>query len=87
MKFVTIRRALLVFNALNGSARRMADVESEIKSRIVYVKYLTFLTSKDYFLVAAKNGPKSRTTKTRCCTSFVIHEMLTVTRSWQREAR
>ena len=36
----------------------MADVKSEI-STIFDVKYLTFLTSKDDFLVAAKNGPKS----------------------------
>ena len=48
---VALRRALL-----DAFARRMADVVSEI-SRFFYIKYLTFLTSKDDFLVAAKIGP------------------------------
>ena len=49
-------RALLAFDALknkDGSARRMADFNSEI-SRFFYVKYLTFLMSKDDFWGAAK---------------------------------
>ena len=52
-------RALLAFDTLNikmaWRARRMGDVKSEL-SRIFDVKYLTFLTSKDDFLVAAKTG-------------------------------
>ena len=35
----------------------MADVKSEISRILIFdVKYVTFLTSKDDFLVAAKNG-------------------------------
>ena len=37
----------------------MADVKSVI-SRIFDVKCRAFLTSKDYFLMAAKNGPKGQ---------------------------
>ena len=57
---VAVRRVLFAFDTLkykDGLARKMADVKSEI-SRIFYVKYLTFLTSKDEFSVVAKTGPK-----------------------------
>ena len=43
----------------DGLARTMADVKSEI-CRNLDVKYLTFLTSKDDFLVAATDQPGNK---------------------------
>ena len=56
---VAVRRAFFTVDTpkyRDGLARRMADVKSEI-SRIFDVKYLTFSTSKNDFLVAVKAGP------------------------------
>ena len=57
---VAVRCALFVFDTVNGLARTMADEKSEV-SRIFDVKYWTFLTSKDDFLVAATDRPGNKT--------------------------
>ena len=53
---MSVLRGRAFANFKDALARRIADVKNE-KSRIYDVKYLMFLTSKDEFLAAAKNGP------------------------------
>ena len=56
---VAARRALFEFDTVKciGAIMRRIDEVKVKYSRILNAKCLTFLTSKDDFLVAATNGP------------------------------